>query len=436
MFEPITGGIIAIILLVTFLASGMPICLALGLSGMIGLFLIEGISGSFVAISSVAYEEVWGGGLLAIPMFVFMGNLVVQFGIGIDLYDTTYKWMGRFPGGLAIASTGMCALFGFICGSGLAGAATIGGLAVPEMEKRGYDRRMSLGTLALAGSMAALIPPSVLMILYAVNSMTSMGAIFLAGIIPGLLLTALISIFIMIRCTLNPKLGPKGDKFSLIEKLKSIAYLIPVIVLFLSVIGGIYRGIWSPVEAGATACLVVVIIALFYRRLSWKKISDAAHGAAKTSIMIYMLLVGATILSTLFFVSGLNTVIEQAVTGLPLPNWGLIVVLLFVMMIMGMFMDVLALLLISLPITLPIILSLGYDPIWWGIMVIVSCEMALITPPVGVNLFVIQGIAPKGTSLADVALGAAPFVGILWVFIGLLIAFPDIVMFLPNVMLR
>jgi C4-dicarboxylate transporter DctM subunit len=436
MVEPINGGIIGLILLIIFLFLHMPIFAALGLSGMVGLLLIEGFSGAFIGIGSLAFEELWGLSLLAVPLFIFMGHLVTQFGIGADLYDTTYKWMGRFPGGLAIASTGMSALFGFICGSGVAGNATIGGIAIPEMEKRGYSRHLALGTLAVAGSLAALIPPSVLMILYSINTMTSMGAIFLAGIIPGLLLATMISIFIMIRCIINPKLGPKGDKFSLIEKLKSMAYLIPVIVLFLSVIGGIYKGIWSPVEAGAIACLVVVIIALFYRRLSWKKITEAAYGAAKTSIMIYMLLVGATILSTLFFVSGLNTVIEQAVTGLPLPAWGIILVLLFVMMIMGMFMDVLALLLISLPITLPIILSLGYDPVWWGIMVLVSCEMALDTPPVGVSLIVIQGVAPKGTSLTDVALGAAPFVGILWVFIGLLLSFPEIVMFLPNAMIR
>ena len=419
MVEPITGGICGMLILLVFLASGMPICIALGLSGMVGLFLIEGISGSFIAISSIAFEEVWGGGLLAVPLFIFMGNLVVQFEIGTDLYDTTYKWMGRLPGGLATASTMMCALFGFICGSGLAGAATIGGVAIPEMEKRGYDRRLGLGTLALSGSLAALIPPSILMIIYSVNTMTSMGAIFLAGIIPGLLLTSLIAAFIIIRCTLNPRLGPKGDKFSTTAKIKSLVYLIPVIILFVSIIGGIYKGIWSPVEAGATACLVVVFIAIGYRRLSWNKVKLAAFGASNTSIMIYMLLIGASILSSLFFVSGLNDYLGDFIMSLALPRWCIIIFILLTMMIMGMFMDVLALLLISLPITLPIITQLNYNPVWWGIMVIVSCEMALITPPVGVNLFVIQGVAPKGTSLADVAWGAAPFVGVLWIFLGL-----------------
>jgi C4-dicarboxylate transporter DctM subunit len=434
MIEPIHGGIIGLILLLIFLFSGMPIFVSMGLSGMVGLFLIEGLSGAFVGIGSLVFEELWSLSLLAVPLFVFMGHLVSQFGLGADLYDTTHKWMGRLPGGIAVASTGMCALFGFICGSGMAGAATIGGLAIPEMEKRGYDRRLSLGTLALAGSLAALIPPSIIMVIYAANTMTSLGALFLGGIIPGFLMAAMISIFVMIRCTLNPKIGPKGDKFSFGQKLRALVNLIPVIALFLSVIGGINTGICTPTEAGGVACLVVVIIALFYRRLSWEGIKKAALVAAKTSIMIYMLLVGATILSTLIFVSNLNTVVEKAVTGLPLPPWVIVVFILFVMMIMGMFMDVLALLLISIPITLPIIQGIGYDPVWWGIIVVVACEMALITPPVGINLFVIQGIAPKGTTLEDVSIGAAPFVGLLWVFLGLLIAFPEIVMFLPNLM--
>lgn len=434
MVEPIHGGIIGLILLLIFLFSGMPIFVGMGLSGMVGLLLIEGLSGAFVGIGSLVFEELWGLSLLAVPLFVFMGHLVSQFGLGADLYDTTHKWMGRLPGGIAVASTGMCALFGFICGSGMAGAATIGGLAIPEMEKKGYDRRLSLGTLALAGSLAALIPPSIIMVIYAANTMTSLGALFFGGIIPGFVLAAMISIFVMIRCTLNPKLGPKGDKFSFGQKLRSLVNLIPVIVLFLSVIGGINTGICTPTEAGGVACLVVVIIALFRRRLSWEGVKKAALVAAGTSIMIYMLLVGATILSTLIFVSNLNTVVAKAVTGLPYPPWVIILLILSVMMIMGMFMDVLALLLISIPITVPIIQGIGYDPVWWGIIVVVSCEMALITPPVGVNLFVIHGIAPEGTTFSDVSMGAAPFVAVLWVFLGLLIAFPEVVMFLPNLM--
>ena len=436
MIEPVTGGAIGVGLLLVFLFSGMPIFIAMGLSGMIGLFLIEGTSGAFLGIGGCAFEHVWTLGLVAVPMFIFMGNLVTHHRMGGDIYDTVYKWMGRLPGGLAIASTGFCALFGFMCGSGLAGAATVGGIALPEMNKRGYDKRLSLGSLALAGTLAALIPPSVLMIIYATQTMTSMGALFVAGILPGLLLAGLMSAFLMVRCILNPKLGPPGEKFSTREKVRSITHLLPVIILFITVIGGIYLGIWSPAEAGATACLVVVLIALFYRRLSWKAIKAAAMGAAKTSIMIYMLVVGASILSLLFFVSGLNEVIEQAMIGLPLPSWGLIIIILAIMMVMGMFMDVMALLFISLPITVPIVVSLGYDPVWWGIIVIVSCEMALITPPVGVNLFVIQSVAPRGTKLADVAWGAAPFVGVLWVFLALLIAFPGIVMWLPELMAR
>jgi tripartite ATP-independent transporter DctM subunit len=436
MVEPLTGGIIGVILLVIFLFSGMPICIALGCSGMIGLYLIEGISGVFIGMSAQGFDQVWSIGLIAIPLFIFMGHLVVQFDLGTDLYDASYKWMGRLPGGLGIASTIMGGLFGFVCGSGLAGVATIGGLAIPEMEKRGYNRRLSLGTLALAGSVAALIPPSILMIIYCFQTMTSMGAMFLSGIIPGIILVVLIALYVMTVCMLKPSYGPPGQKFSFNQKMKSLVYLVPVLLLFLSIIGGIYKGIWSPVEAGGTACLIVTIIALFYgRRLNWNRVKQAAIGAASTSIMIYMLMIGATFTTTLFFVSGLDEVIAHLIIGLPLPRWGTIVFLLFLMMLMGMFMEVMGLLLISLPITFPVIVELGYDPIWWGILVIVSIEMSLITPPVGINLFIIKGIAPRGTTMSDIILGTMPFVGLLWVFVGLLIAFPDIVMWLPNVLM-
>ncbi|MBN2437889.1 MAG: TRAP transporter large permease [Deltaproteobacteria bacterium] len=432
MVEPLTGGFIGCLLLLVIIALRAPIAVALGLSGIIGLFLIFGASGPFIGISTTAYEEVYAGGLLAVPLFIFMGNLVVQFGIGIDIYSTTNKWLGRLPGGLAIASTGMCALFGFMCGSALAGTATIGSLAISEMDKSGYNRRLTLGTLSLAGTLAVLIPPSVLMILYSSMTNSSLGSLFLAGILPGLLLASMIMAFILVRCTLNPSLGPKGDRFPFKEKLFSLIHLIPVIFLFVSIVGGIYAGIWSPVEAGATACTIVIGIGLAYRRYSGQKVIAAALSAAKTAAMIYMLLIGATILSLLFFTSGINDVIADFLTGLPLPPWGIILIILILMMVMGMFMDVLALLFIAVPITLPIITALNYDPIWWGILMIISSEMCLITPPVGINLFVIQGIAGEGTSLKDVSMGAMPFVLILWLFFAILIIFPEVVMWLPH----
>ena len=432
MVEPLTGGIIGCAFLLISLFSGLPVAVSLGLSGMVGIYLIEGTSGVFLSLPGAAFEKLTSIGQLAVPMFIFMGNLIIHHKIGNDLYDTVYKWLGRLPGGLAIASTGFCALFGFMCGSGLAGAATVGGIAIPEMEKKGYSRKLSTGTLALAGTLAALIPPSVLMIIFATETYTSMGALFVGGIFPGILLAALMGLFIGMVCLVKPELGPKGESFSFMDKIKSLIHLMPVAALFLTVLGGIYAGIWSPMEAGASACLAVIIIAVLYKRLKWSRVREAALDAAKTSIMVYMLIVGASILSLMFFISGLSEVIKLVVIELPLPRWGIIVLLLFILMIMGMFMDVMAMLFISLPIFMPIVVELGYHPVWWGIIMIVACEMALITPPVGVNLFVIKGIAPRGTTLMDVALGAAPFVLVLWVFLGLLVAFPEIVMWLPN----
>ena len=434
MVEPLLGGIIGCILLVTLLFLGSPVCIGLGLSGMVGLFLIEGASGAFVGISRMAIENLWSVSLLAVPFFIFMGNMVAHHGIGADLYDTVYKWLGRLPGGLAIASTVMSALFGFMCGSGLAGTATIGAVAIPEMEERGYNRRLALGTLALAGGLSAIIPPSILMILYSVQAGASMGWMFFAGIFPGLILMALMSAYIFIRVSINPRLGPPGAKFSTPEKVKSLVHLTPVIILFLVVLGGIFMGVWSPMEAGAGGTFIAFLIALGYRRVKRDTINTAALGAVKTSVMIYFLVIGANILGSMFHVSGLTNVIHQAILGLALPNWGVVIIMVVILMILGMFMDAIAMLLITIPIFVPMVLAMGYHPVWFGIIMIVACEMGMITPPVGIHLFVIQGIAPKGTTLADVALGAAPYVGIIWLLFLLMIAFPDIAMWLPSLM--
>ena len=436
MVEPLTGGIIAVCILVSLLFLGLPIFVCLGFSGALGLIIIEGFSGITLAIANVAWTQTTSVGLLAVPVFILMGNIVGAHGFGTDLYDTASKWLGRLPGSLAIVSTVVSGLFGFMCGSGIAGTATIGGVAQPEMERKGYNRRLALGTHAMGGGLSAIIPPSILMILYAVQAECSMGRMFFAGIIPGILLTLLMAAYISGRAFVNPSLCPKTEKVDTREKMVSLVYLIPLVVLFLVVLGGIYAGIWSPMEAGAAGAFFAVLIALAYRRLKWQTLKNAIYNTGKTTIMIYMLVIGANIFSLLCFASGLTDHLQEFILGFELPNWGIVIVLLLVITVLGFFLDVMALLLITLPISLPIVTNLGYDPVWWGIIMIVGCELAMITPPIGIHLFVILGIAEEGTTLADVAIGAAPFVITIWFLFALLIVFPQLVLWLPGMMMH
>jgi C4-dicarboxylate transporter DctM subunit len=436
MVEPLVGGVIGVIILLILLFMGVPIFVCLGFSGLIGIFLIEGSSGVFSGIGSTVFDKLWKTGLLAVPVFVFMGNMVFQFRFGADLYDAFYKNFGRMVGGLAIVSTVVSAVFGFMCGSGIAGTATIGNVALPEMLKRGYNKRLALGTLALAGGLSSLIPPSILMIIYGILTEVSIGQLFIAGIFPGFLLTLLMSIYIYIRCSLNPELGPKGDIFHAKEKVKSLAHVAPIIFIFFVVLGGIYAGMWSPSEAGGAGCILAFLLTVLYRRFDWNGFKQAAIDAGKTAIMIYLLVVGASIISLMFFISGFDSVIKAAVIGSSIPRWGIIVIMVLILTVMGCFVDVMGMLLITIPIFFPIIVALGYSPIWFGVIMVVCCELGMITPPVGIHLFVIQGIAPKGTTLTDVAMGALPYVIVIYVLIGFLLVFPDIAMWLPDAMMR
>lgn len=437
MLSATAGIILCLAVLFTLLILGAPIFVCLLLSGLVGLVSVEGWYMLNNVAGKIAFSHVSGYSLLAVPMFIFMGNLLLTHRIGQDLYDGMYRWFGRLPGGLAIASTIVCAIFGFMSGSNTAASATIGSIAIPEMDKKGYDRKLSLGTLAVAGTLAALIPPSTIMIIYGVNvSGISIGEVFVGGIIPGLILTALMSIYILGLAKLSPKTAPAGSSYPLKEKLRLLPRLIPVIILFVAIVGGMYIGVWTAIEASAASVFISIIIIIVYRRLSFAAVLDAVKRTVKISGMIYMIIVSANVMSYLFFVTGFQDAVSEFIIQFYLPPWATMLLILFIMTVMGTFLDVIALITISVPIFLPIATAAGYSDVWFGVIVTVASEMALCTPPVGVNLFVIQGIAPKGTTLLTVAKGAAPFIGVIWLLLVLLVAFPGLVTWLPSTMGR
>lgn len=425
--------IIGFLVLLACLFGRVPIFLSLAIPGLIGIFLLEGM-GSLNNLGYHSWESINKWSMLAVPGFVLMGNLFLHHGFGADIYDTTYKWLGRLPGGLIIATVFMSALFGFISGSATAGVATIGAIAIPEVEKRGYDRRLALGAFAISGSLASLIPPSIAMIIYAVMTDVSIGALFVGGIVPGILLASLISLFVFIRSVIKPSLCPPGPPVRWRERLKSMSKIIPVILTFIFVLGGIYMGVWSAVEAAAAGAAFAFLICLLYRRLSFTKILTSLHATVRITAMVLMIFVGASFLNHFLFLSGANHYLTNLVLSLNLPKVFVIIIVLAIMTIMGCFLDVFALLLLSIPVFAPIIVGAGYDLVWFGIIMIVETELALVTPPVGFNLYVIKDLAPSDTTMGDVMVGSLQYIIVVWVLFLLLVLFPELVLWLPGTM--
>lgn len=422
-------------LLAIFLMIGMPIFMGLMLAGVASMQYLLGFDGMANIVGKLAFNKLLGYPLLAIPMFVFMGNLLTTHKMGDDLFSGLDKWFGSLPGGLAIGSTVVCAVFGFMSGSNTAAAATIGSVSIPAMEKRNYYRPLSLGTLAVAGTLAALIPPSTIMLIYGgAASNVSIGKVFVGGIIPGIILTILMSVYIYVYALIYPSRAPRGSSSSLREKIVGLKELAPATVLFVAIIGGMFAGLFTAIEASAVSVLATLLLLIAYRRFRFAKVFEAARSTLKIAGLIYMIVIGASILGHVFFMTGFSDSVANVMTGLALPGWATMIVILLILTVLGTFLDVIALIMIAVPIFLPVVIGAGYDAVWFGVIMVIAAEMALCTPPVGVNLFVIQGIAPRGTSLMTIARGAAPFIAVIWVLLLALIFFPEIVTWLPSKM--
>ncbi len=423
--------IIGIIVLLLVMLSGMPVFVGLGIAGAIGALLFVGFGGLF-SIGDLIFESIWHVALLAAPGFILMGNLFFQHGFGHDLFETIDLWLRRIRGGLIIASIWMGALFGFICGSNMAGVATIGKIAIPEVDKRGYDRRLSMGAFAIAGTLSVLIPPSLWMILYAVLAEVSLGDMFFAGIFPGILLTLLLSLYVYIRTALGKSQPIQIASAPWSKKLRSLKGTAPVVITFFVVLGGIYGGLWSVIEASAAGAMIALLFTLAYRRFTWAKFMASVSSTVNIMVMLYMIVISARIWNYFVFVSEMDEHLIELITGYDVPGWVIIIIILFAMSAMGCVFDMMALFLMSISLFLPVVVKLGYDAVWFGVIMIITCELALITPPVGLNLFVIKGMAPSDTTSMDIAAGAIPFVLVVWLLFALLTLFPELVLWLPS----
>jgi C4-dicarboxylate transporter DctM subunit len=431
--DPLTVGYIAIGVLILLLFSGIPIGVAMGATGVAGMFFIAGPQAALGLMERIPYDTTASYGISVVPLFILMGSFCFYAGLSQDLYRTVYKWIGHFRGGLAMATVGACAGFAAVSGSSLATAATMGTVALPEMKKYRYHDRLATGAVAAGGTIGILIPPSVILILYGIITEQSIGKLFLAGFIPGILEAVFYIITIYILTLHNPALGPRGPRTSLSEKLVSLKDVWIVLVLFLIVIGGIYLGVFSPTEAGGIGAFGALIFALGRRRLSVGNFYESLLETGRTSAMIFIIIIGATLLGAFLAVTRLPYNLADTVAALPVNRYVILFLILLAYILLGMIMDSMAMVLLTVPIFFPVAKALGFDPIWFGIIIVRVTEIGLITPPVGINVFIIKGVA-KEVPMETIFKGILPFFVADIFHVILLVAVPQLALFLPGLL--
>jgi tripartite ATP-independent transporter DctM subunit len=426
-------GLIGILVFLFLALLGIPLGFAFTAVGVLGIIWLKGLGAGLLILGQAPYEWTASYILTTIPLFILMGQFAFQSGISTDLYRTAYKWMGRLPGGLALATMFACTGFAACTGSSLASAATMGTVAYPEMKRYHYSDRLSTGCIAVGGTLGILIPPSTIFIIYGIVTETSIGDLFIAGIIPGLMLASLFILLIYVMCRINPRLGPPAiETFSWKEKISSLRGVWGMLSIFILVIGGLYLGIFAPSEAGAIGAFGALFISLIRRRLSWSSGFSALKETAKTTSLILFVFVGAMIFNTFISISALSRLLTQFITSIPTSPMVILIIIIAFYLPLGMVIEGMSMVLLTMPFVFPVITQLGFDPVWFGVLLVVLVEVSFISPPIGINLFVVQGITK--VPLHDVVLGIVPFVVAFVIGLVILVAFPQLSLFLPNLM--
>ncbi len=428
---PFTLGLIGIGALVILLFARMPIGYVMALVGFIGFSYLTNLDAGLGILRVVFYGTFADYDLSVIPLFILMGSFCFFAGLSKDLYDAAHCWIGQLRGGLAMATVAACAGFAAVSGSTLATAATMGTVALPEMKRYRYDDRLATGCIAAGGTIGILIPPSIPLILYAIITEQSIGKLFLAGFIPGILEAAFYIATIYILCRRNPLMGPAAPKTALLHKITLLKNTWIVLLLFLLIIGGIYLGIFSPTEAAGVGAFGAFVFAIARKRLDLQAFKNSLFETGKTTAMIFIIVMGAMIFGYFLAVSRIPFEISDIVAGLPINRYIILVLILAIYVCLGCIMESLSLMLLITPIFFPVILSLGFDPIWFGILIIRVSEIGLITPPVGLNVYIISGVA-KDVPLQIIFRGIIPFLVADICHVALLIAFPQLSLFLPG----
>lgn len=430
---PTAAGVTGILCLFVLMILRTPVAFAMLLVGFFGYWALEGYRAAGAVLLTESYSAVASYSLIVVPMFILLGNISSAAGYSRGLYDAAFAWVGRLRGGLASASVLGCAAFSAVSGSSVATAVTLGKVALPEMRRLGYADSLATGAIAAGGTLGFLIPPSTGFVLYAILTEESIGRLFMAGILPGLLLMTLFMAAIWLIATLNPEAGPRGERVALWQRFRVLAEAAPLIGVIVLSIGGIYVGVFTPVEASGIGAGLVLILALAQRRLTFEMLKLALRDTLQTSAMLYMIVIGANVLNPFFAVTHIPATLGGGLGALGLGAYGTLIVILLAYVVLGMFMDGLSMLVITIPIVFPVITGFGFDPIWFGVVAVIVIEMGMITPPVGLNVFVVRGVA-DGVSLTTVFRGVFPFLLAMIVGLALIIIFPAIATAIPNSM--
>jgi tripartite ATP-independent transporter DctM subunit len=430
---PITAGIVGLVSLIVLMFLRIPVGFVMAIVGFAGFGLLVTWDASLNLLARDFFSIFGSYNLTVIPLFVLMGQIAHHAGISGRLFNAAHKFFGHLPGGLAIATIGACAGFSAICGSTSATAATMASVALPEMKKYNYDPALATGVVAAGGSLGILIPPSTIFIVYGIMTEQSVGKLFMAGIFPGILLSLLFVVTVLIWTRLQPGLCERAPRSTLREKVASLSGVIETFLLFVLVMGGLFIGFFTPTEAASIGAFGTLIIALMGRNLSWRGFVQSLEETPRISCMILVIVAGATVFGHFLAVTSLPTEIGDWVSELQVHRYIVMGLILFIYLAMGCLMDSLAMIMLTIPIFFPVVTALGFDPIWFGVIIVVVTEMGVITPPVGINVYVVAGVA-RDIPLHIIFKGTMHLLVAQLVTALLLILFPQIALFLPGLM--
>lgn len=428
---PLETGIVGCVVLLVLLCSSMPVAFAMAAVGFVGFAVVVNPHAAVTVLTFDLYDTFTKYSLTVIPLFVLMGQVAFHGGISRRLFDAAYHWLGPLPGGLAMATVGACTAFGAICGSGPATTATMAAVALPEMRRYKYSMELGCGAVAAGGGIGMMIPPSVVFIVYAIMTEQSIGALFIAGILPGLLTGVLFCLAILIQCRRRPELGPAAPATAWKAKLLSLRGAWETMLVFAAVMGGMFWGLFTPTEAAAIGAAGVIVIIVVKRKLSFQMFVRSVKETLRTSVMVMIIVAGAVVFGHFLAVTRIPFELATWLSNLPLPAWMIAGLIVLFYLVAGCFVDALALILLTIPIFYPVITELGFNPIWFGVMIVLVTQMGVITPPVGVCVYVVSGME-RDVPLGTIFRGALPFLAALVVAAILLILFPQIVLWLPR----
>jgi C4-dicarboxylate transporter, DctM subunit len=425
-------GLLGVILMLVLMFIRVPIAISMAVPAILGIYYLKGWNGLSTAVETIIWDHSFSYTLSTIPMFVLMGELLYICGISNELFNTFRLWLNKLRGGLGMATVGSSALFAAASGSSLANTATMGVISSKEMLNSGYSKTLTGGSIVAGGTLGVLIPPSTLFIIYGTMTEQSIGQLLVAGIIPGLLLVVLYMLTIYIIVLIKPEMAPfTNEKVSWKERFVSLKSTIWILLLFFIVIGGMYEGWFTPTEAAGIGSFFTLIIALIRRKLTWKSLIEALSSTLKTTGFLFAILIMSFLLNYFLTITRIPFMLAEFLNGLTIPNFMLFAIIILMYILLGSIMDALAMVVVTIPIILPLINAMGLDLIWFGVIIVLVMELAMITPPVGMNCFVLKGAAPD-LSLEDIFKGSALFIIPILLLIAILYLFPDLTLYLPN----